>query len=251
MAEITPQHDARELGKRASQFDAGRPAAHHDNRHQRLDRGRIALRFRSLEGQQHFAPDAQGVLERLQSGREFRPFRMPEVAGGSTERDHEVIILQPMVGEHDLARGKVEVAHLVHQHGHVRFVRENGADGLGDFRGGKPCRGDLVEQRLKEVMIRAIHQRHARGGMMKFLAEGQSSEPRPEHHDVRLFALRHRHSMMRAVPSTSRCAGGNALKHGSSDSFRSAKEERSGGNMVEPTGIEPATFSLRTRRSTN
>jgi len=59
--------------------------------------------------------------------------------------------------------------------------------GLRDVRRGKAARRNLVEQRLEQVMVRAVNERDARIGHLKMLAEGQPAETGAQHHDMEFF----------------------------------------------------------------
>ena len=91
-AEVALQHRARQLGKRAGQLHAGRPAADDDNGQQLARVRRVGLVLGFLKGQQDPAADAQRVLEGLQAGRKLLPFRVAEVAGATAQREHEIIV---------------------------------------------------------------------------------------------------------------------------------------------------------------
>lgn len=56
--------------------------------------------------------------------------------------------------------------------------------GLGDLWRREPCCRNLVQQRLEEVMVLAIHHRDPRLAP-ELLAEGQATEACSEHEDVR------------------------------------------------------------------
>jgi hypothetical protein len=83
---------------------------------------------------------------------------------------------------------KVKTGRLVEQHGDVRPVGQDGADGLSDIRGRQRARGHLVKQRLEEMMVGAVNQRDARIGMTKGFAERQAAKACAEHDDVKLFS---------------------------------------------------------------
>jgi len=86
---------------------------------------------------------------------------------------------------------EVETGRLVEQHRDVRPVGQDGTDGLGDIRGGQGACGDLIEQRLEQVMIGAVNERDTRIGVMEFFAERQAAKARAEHDDMNLFASLH------------------------------------------------------------
>jgi hypothetical protein len=53
----------------------------------------------------------------------------------------------------------------------------------------------LVEQRLKQMMIRAVNDGYSRGGMPEILAKRQAAEARAEHETVWVFVSGHATSL--------------------------------------------------------
>ena len=86
---------------------------------------------------------------------------------------------------------EIEIHHLVEQNRDIRAIGEDGANRLGDFGGRKAGSGDLIEQRLEQVMIGPVHQRHAGLWMAEMLAESQAAKACPENHDLRVPIFRH------------------------------------------------------------
>ncbi len=73
-------------------------------------------------------------------------------------QDQIVIGEDAEVGD-DFFLVEMHVGHFPLEHFDVGELREDAADRLGDFRGAQAGRGDLVEQRLEQVMVAAIEQR--------------------------------------------------------------------------------------------
>ena len=134
--------------------------------------------------QQDAAANAQCVVEGFQPRRELFPFRVPEIARHAAERQHEVVVGQRVFFEEDFFLREIEIHHGVEQHRDAGPVGEDGADGLRDFRRRESGGGHLIQQRLEEVMILPVNQRDARPWMVEGLAKGQSTEARPQNHDV-------------------------------------------------------------------
>ena len=104
-AELVAQRVARDLGQRARQLDAGRPAAHHDEGQQLVAPRRIRLAFRPLERQQHAAADRDGVLQRLQAWRMLLPLGVAEIGvPGAGRQDQVVVVDRRPVGDRHPAR---------------------------------------------------------------------------------------------------------------------------------------------------
>ena len=63
--------------------------------------------------------------------------------------------------------GNIESDDLIHQHLSVGVVTQNGADGLSDVSGRKHRECNLIQQRLKRVMIFAVNNRDIDRGLAK------------------------------------------------------------------------------------
>ena len=62
-----------------------------------------------------------------------------------------------------MAGGNVDRHDLVHQDLRVGVLAEDGANGLGDVGRGEDGERDLVEERLKDVVVAAVHDRYVDG----------------------------------------------------------------------------------------
>ena len=108
--------------------------------------------------------------------RELFPFRMAEIAGLAAQSQHEVVVFQRIFFEEHLFLSEAETRHLVQQHSDVGPVGKDGTNRLGDFWCGKSAGGHLIKQRLKQMIIRAIHHRQPRIGYLKMFAKHQPAE---------------------------------------------------------------------------
>lgn len=154
-------------------------AAHHCDGHQAFFFSRIEAVLRLFERQQNPTTDVQGVIERLETLSVPLPLRMAEVTGDASKRQHEVIVTENAVLKSHLAALQVKAGNVAEQNGDVAFVSQNGADGLGDFGRRQACSGDLIKQRLKEMMILPVHQRHLGIGTRESLTKGQPAKAAP------------------------------------------------------------------------
>ncbi len=114
--------------------------------------------FRLFKGQQDVGTDPVGVLEGLEAGSVFLPFRMAEVVRHPAQGQDQVIKRQLFRGKLEGLSGQIDGFRLVEEDGDIAAVGQDGPDGLGDIRIRKAGRGELVEEGLKEVMIVAIDQ---------------------------------------------------------------------------------------------
>ncbi len=139
--------------------------------------------------EQNITANAERVVERFEAGRKLFPFGMAEIAGLAAEREHKVVVVERRFFEENFFLRQIKTGDGFHQNGDVRTVGENGTNRLGDVRRGKSGGGDLIKQRLKEVMVRAVNERDARIRRLKSPAEGQSAKTRAQHDDM--FFVRH------------------------------------------------------------
>src|SRR3954454_4101557 len=98
---------------------------------------------------------------------------MTEITRAASQREHEVIIFKRLMHQFNPPVRKVDMKDLIEQHGYIRPVGQNSANGLRYLRRRKSRGGNLVEQRLKEMVVRSIHHRYLGVVMMKILGERQ------------------------------------------------------------------------------
>jgi hypothetical protein len=162
--EVVPHGVASDLGDGARQLHAGRPAAHDDKRQQRLTRGGIGCSFGAFERQQDAPTDVERVFQRLQPRRGRFPFGMTEVRVAGTGRQHQVVVAKlGAVGEFDAAGLRVDGGDLAEQHLDVAVLAEDRAQRLGDLARRQGGGGDLVQQRLEQVVVHAVDEHDPQG----------------------------------------------------------------------------------------
>ena len=180
------QRVVRDLAERAGELDAGRAAADEDERHPGAAPLGIGLPLGGLERDQDPAPDLEGVLDRLEPGRDGRPLRVVEVgvvgAGGDDQR---VVGDRAAVGHQDLRRSGIEADRLAEDDRRVALLAQDRAQRLGDVAGRQGAGRDLVEQRLEEVEVAPVDEREADLGIDPEAARGvQPGEPATDDDDA-------------------------------------------------------------------
>ena len=127
---------------------------------------------------------------------------MPEVRVRRAGCDDQVVIGNRRVGApgridsrasrfdrsfvyHDVTRDRIDPAHLGEQDLNVLLPSKDPADGRRDIawrqRGGR----DLIEQRLKQVIVVAIEDRDPNGRAVECARRIEAAEPAADDHDVR------------------------------------------------------------------
>ena len=124
---------------------------------------RIGLALGALERQQHAAADLERVLERLQAGRDRAPLVVAEVRVRRAGRHDQVVVRQPISpsARIELLAGAIDATDLREQHLDVRLPAQDPADRRRDVAGRQRRHRHLIEQRLEDVMVAAVEDRHA------------------------------------------------------------------------------------------
>jgi hypothetical protein len=149
--------------------------------HARRSHG-VGLLLGVLECLQYVAADLDSVLHGLQPGGERRPFVVPEVVILDACSDDQGVIAQAPALEPHLAGGDVHVPDVAQQHPCITLSLERGAQRSSDVTGPEPTRGDLVEQRLKQVEVPAVDDGHFDRRAPQVLRGVQSSEASTDDH---------------------------------------------------------------------
>ena len=126
-------------------------------------RSRIGLALGALEREQDAPAQRGGVLQRLQAGRERLPFVVAEIgvprAGGEDER---VVGQSVAVIEQHALGLRIDAGHGGKQGRDLVTAAQQIADRPGDLGGRQRGGGDLVQQRLEQMMVAPVDQRDAR-----------------------------------------------------------------------------------------
>jgi len=207
-AEVPPKSEARQLGDRAGQLNPGRPRPDDDERELPPTDLRVGCPLGPLEGQQNPAANLTGVLQGLEPRREGLPLGVAEIGMPGPGGEHQVVIADPVtIGQQDLGSGRVHPGHVSQKHLDLAPATQDGPDREGDVGGGERRGGDLVQQRLEQVVIGAVNHRDPDRGnpTPQGPHEGEASEPGPDDYDPghsRIVSRRHR-----AKPITSGSGG--------------------------------------------
>ncbi len=184
-SKLVAQRLARNFRECSGELDAGGTAANEHEGEQLLPPRWICFMLSALEREQDAAANLEGILERLEAGRMARPLVVPEIAVAGAGRDDQVVVPdgRSLVQPH-FPRGQINRPGLGEQHTDVRGMTEDPADRGRDVAGRQRRRRDLVEQRLKEVIVVAVEQRDPQPCVPENFHGGKAAEPAADHDHV-------------------------------------------------------------------
>ena len=200
--ELVAQRIARDLAEGTRELDASRPAADHDEGHPGASSLGVGLAFGPLEGEQDPSPDAERVVDRLETGRQGLPVVVTEPAVPRARRDDEGVIRHGRaIGQLDHVCVRVQVHGFAQEDLGVRLVPEQRSEGLGDLTGRQLGGGHLVQQRTEEVVVLAVDERHVHGCATQRPGGVQTPKATAHDHDAVSRATGRRHVHARNRPS--------------------------------------------------
>ncbi len=181
-AEITDQGVSGDLGQRAGQLHAGRPATHHDEGQQGGTCHRVILEFRPLECQQDPRPDGQRVVQGLEAGGVRLPAGVAEIGVGRAGGQYQVIVGKAPGAEPDVAFLDIEPGDRAEQNGGIALppqdVTQRGGDGRRREAG---CR-HLVEQGLEDMVVGPVDERHVHRVVPQGTGRPEAGKSATDHH---------------------------------------------------------------------
>ena len=124
----------------------------------------LHLALGQLEGQQDAATDLRGILDALEAGSILCPCVFSEVGMRGASGQDQIIVGELRAGGEAYATCMdVDGIHRIHEDFSVLLVTQDGANGLCDIGRGKNSKRNLVEQRLKGVVVASIENRYIDG----------------------------------------------------------------------------------------
>jgi len=175
-----------ELNERPRHLHPGRAPAHHHER----EGARLGLRagpIIALELTENVVAEIDRVGDVLQRIAVLPHARNAEIVAHGPGGQNQVVVLERGTAlEVDEPLIEVEVHDRPQPEAHRLVSPEDVADVVGDVVRLQPRHRDLVEQRLKLVVIVAVDQRDLRGGIAKRLGGLKPAEAGPDDDDVRV-----------------------------------------------------------------
>ena len=203
------QHQADQLGERTGHLDPRGAAPDHDEGQLRAALLRIGLQHGALEGVQHVVPDTDRLGDVLEAEAVLRHAFEAEIVRLTPDSEDQVVVRDRTVGRHDAIRGRLEAGDLGHAELGVGLASQNGADRAGDLLGLEPRGGDLVEQRLEQMVVVAVHQHHVDRRLTQCARRAQPAESGSDDDDARSGRALGRH-LNRVRPAAEAGGGGGA-----------------------------------------
>jgi hypothetical protein len=166
-----------------------RPAADDDERQPFGARCRVVAALGLLEGTIEALAKVDRIRERLETARDVLPLVVAEVGGLRAARDDQAVVVEPVATvEDELAALGVDTRDLGHQERGVGAAFKRRADRRRALAGGQRARRDLIEERLEEVVVHAVDDRHVDVGVAELERSGKPAEPGADDHDPAALA---------------------------------------------------------------
>ena len=151
--EVADKRMVRELRDRARKLHARRSRADDHELQKALTRRRVGSHLGPLECHEDLAPDQRGIVDAFQARRDACPVVMAEIRMSRARREDEIVELDLAAAPEDAAASRVDADDLVHEHGRLFLLAQDRARGPGDI-GRRQCgNGDLVQERLEQVIV--------------------------------------------------------------------------------------------------
>jgi len=150
----------------------------------------VRLEHRLLEAGQDVVANRDGVGDVLQTQAVALHRLQAEEVRLATRRQHQEVVIHRTSTGVEPFRCEIDARHLHHPKVEVLLTAQNGARRFRDLLGLEARGRDLVEQRLKEVVVVAIDEHDLHGGATQRPGGPQAAEPRAYDDDY-FVSLRH------------------------------------------------------------
>ncbi len=110
-------------------------------------------------------PDVGRLFDALHPRSPLAPRIVPVVKGLRTCGDDQRVVLDAgAIGEHYALGNRIEIDNLTQKHARIFLAAEHAAQRSCNFSGRQRTGRDLIQQRLKEVIVPPVNQRHIDAG---------------------------------------------------------------------------------------
>src|SRR5579862_1641294 len=187
VAEVALHEDLRDVADSAGKLYASGAAADDDKIERRMPAMFFHLALGKLKGEQDPSANLERVFNGFETGCKRRPVVVAKIGMCGTGGNNEVVVAELGSGsEGDAAARHIDSSDLVHQNFCVGLVAKDAAYGLGDIGRRQHRKRDLVKQRLKEMVVAAIDDRHGNGKVSQGTRGMQPSETTADDDDAGL-----------------------------------------------------------------
>jgi hypothetical protein len=206
---VVPHSGLRDLPRH---LHPGRPGANNHERQPDSPQDEIRLSLGHLESAEDPPPQLKRVIDRLHPRCVARKLQVAEVRLVRADREDQAVVLifaaQAERVDGEAARVQVDPSTSKH-HACVALAPQDVADGRRDVALGEDPGGHLVQQRLKEMMVRSVDDRHIDLSTAQCLRREQAPEPRAHNRHAmpplfRVVASREVRTRFALVPQTLR-----------------------------------------------
>src|SRR5262249_41045853 len=140
--------------------------------------------------EQHAPADLNSVLDCLKTWSVVFPLVVAEVGVARASGDDKVVVLKfSAITQTHTSRIGVKARDLAHDHFDVPGAMQNMAQRRGDFAWCQNGGGDLIEERLKRVVVFSVDKRDIDGSACQFSGCRQATETSADDYYPRSFHL--------------------------------------------------------------
>jgi len=184
-AKVAREDVVGQLAQGPGQLDARGTAANDDEREQALALLGVFFALGGFKRQKNAPPDFHRIVQVLEPDGIPGPVVMPKVMVLRARCDDQVVVRKHVFRKDHAACRQVEARDLGQKHGHVALKPKDGTDGRGDVGGGQARHGDLIQKRLKHMVIQPVYQRDADGRVFERLGRRKPAKTAADDDDVR------------------------------------------------------------------
>src|SRR4030095_12737408 len=156
---VAPQGVATHFSDSACKLYTCRSRANDDEGQQSPMAGRVTFKLCRLEGAQYAPANFRGLRQALESRSVCFPFLVTEVGMGRTTSEYQIVIAELANVSGNFTCRDVDCARRTLQHPHIPTRGEDAADGCGDVSRAQSRGRDLVQERVKQVMVLPVQTR--------------------------------------------------------------------------------------------
>jgi len=175
----------------ASKFHPCGATTDHNKIERRVPTLFLLLALCQFECKQNSPPNLNRILYRLQARCQWCPVIPAKIRMGSPGGQYQVVIINPRARtEREPAFSHINALNLVHQDLGISLVAQDGTDRLRDICGRENRQCNLVEKRLKCVVITTVDDGYVHWEASETFGSMQSCKTAANDHNIRLSARR-------------------------------------------------------------